>query len=181
MNKALAIALISASLASANATQVWNWSFADETGQFITDGTAGTPGTYTLLDFKVTSSGAGATLGSLSAGDYATGAVAYSTDQPFYFDWDGSAVTQWHHSGANLFNWWAFDDVAGPGQYYFGWDLDNVNTTSKATYYLTATTSGYVPEVGTISVSPVPDAGSALAMLGGAGALMFTLRLRSRQ
>jgi hypothetical protein len=29
---------------------LWNWSFAGETGQFLTDGAAPVPGSYTLLD-----------------------------------------------------------------------------------------------------------------------------------
>ena len=50
--------------------EIWIWSFAGEQGHFLTDGTTPVPGTYTLIDFDVTSSAAGGTLGSVSGGQY---------------------------------------------------------------------------------------------------------------
>ncbi len=48
---------------NSRADQIWIWSFANERGTFLTDGTASVPGTYTLIDFSVTASSAGGTIG----------------------------------------------------------------------------------------------------------------------
>lgn len=118
----------------ANANIIWNWSFASEAGQFVTDGDSPIAGTYTMMDFSVTSSATGGTLGSLSGGNYATN--AFSTYQPFSFDWDGSEVTKWNSEGFNTFDWWVFRDVAIPNQYYFfGWDTGNINDVTRGAHY----------------------------------------------
>ena len=122
----------------ANAAVLWKWSFANETGTFTTSGTAAggvaAPGSYTLSDFSVTASQAGGTIGSLSGGQYVT--CGYATDQPYSFDWNGNAVTQWNQSGANTFNWWVFDDVANlQDAYFFGWQTGNNNVASQAAFY----------------------------------------------
>ena len=99
--------------------RIWIWSFAGEQGHFLTDGTTPVPGTYTLIDFDVTSSAAGGTLGSVSGGQY----VAAGSDsvQPVSMAWNGSAVTLWSAAGFNSFNWWPFSDLVEPPKaYLFG-------------------------------------------------------------
>ena len=46
----------------------WNWSFSSESGQFITDGLGYGPGSYNLIDFSVTNSSLGSTIGSFLGG-----------------------------------------------------------------------------------------------------------------
>lgn len=179
--KLSAIALVALSFTSARANTVWNWSFGTEAGQFVMAGSSFAPGTYTLVDFSVTSSGAGATIGSLSGGQYSTG--HFSTSQPFTFDWNGVSVTAWYHSGINTFNWWAFEDLPGPGSVFFGWGLNNVNIVNSGAYYTGNNSS--VPALGTISVVPgttsVPDTGSTVALFVTAiVALGFLKRTDSR-
>src|SRR4051812_12468031 len=110
----------------ASATIVWDWSFNGEAGTFLTDGVAtanvAAPGRYTnILDFAVTSSAAGAGLGSVSGGQYSTLEVSspVGTDPSAYFDWDGSSVTDWNHGALNL---WGFHDrtTGGDKFYVFG-------------------------------------------------------------
>jgi PEP-CTERM motif len=111
----------------------WDWSFGSESGTFTTDGTSAVPGTYTISDFSVTSSGLGASIGSLSGGKYA--ASGYNTNQPYAFDYNGSSVTKWDAAGNNSFNWLVFDDLANNYFYFFGWQQYNINTVDQATYY----------------------------------------------
>ena len=101
---------------TSEADQIWIWSFAGEQGHFLTDGTTPVPGTYTLIDFDVTSSAAGGTLGSVSGGQY----VAAGSDsvQPYSMAWNGSAVTLWSAAGFNSFNWWPFSDLVEPPKAY---------------------------------------------------------------
>jgi hypothetical protein len=128
---------------SAQASIVWDWSFNSgaETGTFLTDDGIGN--TYGLTDFTVTSTSEGATLGSWSDLSYSTD--AYATLDPYSFNWDGTAVTQWNQSGSNSFNWWVFEDVASGANsfaYLFGYANPNpddfqqaVNVPTSALYY----------------------------------------------
>jgi hypothetical protein len=114
------LAMLLLSAATSEADQMWLWSFAGERGHFLTDGATPAPGTYTLIDFDVTSSSAGGTIGSVSGGQY----IAAGSDsvQPYSMAWDGHAVTLWTAAGFNTFNWWPFSDqVAPPKAYLFGW------------------------------------------------------------
>ena len=159
---------------SANASIVWDWSFASEAGQFITDGdlNAGVAnaGTYNFIDFSVTSSSTGGEIGSFSNGDYQT---EYSTDIPLSFDWNGSHVTAWNHSGDNLFDWWAFSSttVGLESVYFFGWDTGNVNDPARAAHYNVLLGILAVGDVVVTEAIPVPAAvwlfGSGLLCLFG--------------
>jgi hypothetical protein len=183
MKKLLLITLLGASLASVQATQVWDWSFGTESGQFVTDGTGTSPGTYTMQDFIVTTSAVGGTIGSLSGGAYATD--VFVTYQPFSFEWNGTSVTKWNQSGYNTFDWWAFNDVPGPGMYFFGWNLGNINDPTSGAYWRDNMGLDSALALGTISVTPasqpMPDAGSSLAMLGGVFAFMGALGRKLRK
>lgn len=165
MRKAILITLVlGANLAAANANLVWDWSFGTESGQFVTDGTSFLPGQYTLQNFIVTGSSVGAAIGSLNAGDYVTGAAAFSTYQPFSFTWNGTSVTTWNHAaGGNSFDWWAFDDVREPGMYFFGWALGNINDPTSGAYWLNNSGAAGAPALGTISVTPVPEPSTVVA------------------
>jgi hypothetical protein len=127
------------------ATTVWDWSFAGESGQFITDGDglleAGQPaaGTYLLQDFIVTSSSAGATLGSsgdtLSSflGDYAV--VHPYAPPPYSFLWDGSQVTAWLNADELTSDWWEFAEMGDQLlSYRFGLDANSIFAADQATY-----------------------------------------------
>ena len=88
---------VCASPALVKAAIIWDWNFASESGQFVTDGTlvAGSapPGTYTMSDFTVTVSGFGAPLGSVSGGPWD---VPTGLSTPYTLSWDGSVVPQWY-------------------------------------------------------------------------------------
>lgn len=184
MKKTILVAVLSlfaglTQVAQANTT--WDWSFGTESGQFVMDGSGYSAGTYNLVDFSVTSSAVGGTIGSLSGGQYATGDNAFSTAQPFSFDWDGSNVTAWHHAGINGFSWWAFDDVPGAGKYFFGWGVGNFNIVNSGAYWLNNNGLQGAPALGIISVSAarsVPDSGSTLAMFGVAILAFGSIRRR---
>lgn len=163
----------------ASASIIWNWSFTSEAGQFVTDGTNAVPGTYTLVDFSVTASTTGGTIGSLSGGQYFV--PLFSTDPPLSFVWDGTQVTQWLHSGGNTFDWWAFGDSTQAGYaYFFGWDTGNINDPTRGAHY-----NGLINDplaVGTLSISPdggaVPEP-SAMILLGGGLAFLAFMRKRA--
>ncbi len=94
---------------AADINWVWiNAGTGTEQGTFVTDGnlvgTDAPAGSYTLLDFSVTASIYGATLGSVSGGQWLIG-------QPDVgFEWDGSQATQlWRQNGdfTNGFGFWS--------------------------------------------------------------------------
>ncbi len=160
--KKLAIAITALALmpSMAQADIIWDWSFANTSGQFITDGDDPTnPGIFTLIDFSVTASDV-ATLGSLSGGEYASD--GFATTQPYAVHWDGNAVTLWDSAGNNSFDWWVFRDLMAAVESYifFGWETGNINTVDQASYYnppccdapsfLLTVTPASVPEPGTL-------------------------------
>jgi hypothetical protein len=170
----VAILILVASVSAAKADIVWDWSFDDEAGQFITNGSIASPGTYTMLDFLVITSAAGATIGSLSGGNYYTDTddiPVFYTRQPFSFDWDGSKITLWKHSGTNTFDWWVFGDVVNNNLYYFfAYNIGNVNDPAKAALYDKDLEDSLLRVVGDLTVEPanassVPEP-SAMILLG---------------
>jgi hypothetical protein len=182
-NLLLALALVAATPASAAIT--WSWSFAGEAGTFVTDGelVAGVaaPGTYNLTDFSATASTVGATLGSLSGGQY--NASGFSTNLPYAFSWNGSAVTFWDSAGGNSFDWWVFDDLAvAPGWYFFGWDTGNINDPTRAAFYTGDINNPLT--VGTVTVSvagsgAIPEPATWAMLITGFGLIGTALRRRT--
>lgn len=126
------VVLVILLFASSGHAMIWNWSFSNESGTFTTDG-LGTPGWYNVLDFSVTSTGMGATIGSWVGGQY--NASGYSTNTPYKFQWDGATVVKWDSAGSNSFDWLVFDDLAKPYYYFFGWETGNKNTVDQAAYF----------------------------------------------
>jgi len=151
----LAVLFVVALTSPVRGSITWDWSFASEAGQYETDGTlsagGAAPNTYRVLDFSVTSSATGGTLGSLRGGQYTT--RTHANREPYYFVWDGSGVTQWLHSGSNLFDWHVYEDATAtswpPGWYFFGWDIGNINDPTSGAHQGWTTLAQ-----GTISVSP---------------------------
>lgn len=125
--------LVALSANAANA-EVWRWSFGGEQGT-ITATADGAPGTYRMTDFEVTSSKAGALIGSKSSGAYRTN--NFGTDEAYTFLWNGSKVESWHHQGINTFDWWVFQEMRGSGSRFFfiGWDAGNVNDPGSAAFF----------------------------------------------
>ncbi len=161
----------------AHADVTWNWSFGGEAGQFVTDGAGGGAGTYNLIDFSVTSSSVGGTIGSLLGGQYVDG--QFSTEMPYSFVYDGSAVTQWLHSGSNSFDWWTFDSLSSDISYFFGWDFGNINDPTKGTWWISNAAGDSGPATVTVTaadVAAIPEPGS-MALLGlGLSGLLFARR-----
>ena len=144
----------------------WDWSFNSEVGGFVTDGSNYDPGVYTIVDFLVTSSVVGGTLGSIGGGEYTQS--GFSTDPPYSFAWDGFTVTQWFHSGGNTFDWHVYEDQVNSNHFYFfGWAAGNINDPTSAAYYDANT--GTPLSVGTVTVTPIPGP-SGLVILAIAGA-----------
>ena len=140
-SRTVAAALLVALTAAPQAAQAqitWNWSFGTNTGTFSTNGTApggiAAPGTYNFTDFSLTSSGDGAAIGSVSGGQY--NASGFSTNTPYDFNWNGSAVTFWNSAGGNTFDWWVFQNAANSNDYiFFGWGSGNINDPTQAAHY----------------------------------------------
>jgi hypothetical protein len=87
---------------------MWVWSFGGEAGTFETIGTVSGAGTYGYVpgSFTVTSSTQGLPIGSVAGGQYLDGYAILSTSLPYSLVYDGSAVTDWLKTGANLADWW---------------------------------------------------------------------------
>lgn len=179
-------ALVAASLslaAPAQAQITWSWSFANEYGQFITNGSApggvAAAGTYTFTDFIVSSTGSGASLGSYSGGQYSPS--GFGTTLPYDFTWDGSAVTTWNSAGSNLFDWWVFQDNAHPANYYFfGWQQGNTNYAGEAAYFDSNGSLSQSSHIVNVAVSnTVPEPSSVALLAVGAAAIMLVRRRRA--
>ena len=155
------LALFALSSAS-NANVIWDWSFSGETGQFETDGSGGA-GTYNLIDFSVTSSSVGGTIGSLLGGEYVDG--QFSTHTPYSFNYDGASVTSWLHSGSNTFDWWTFDSVSSNISYFFGWDSGNVNDPAMGAWWTANDIGLHGASNVTVTATSVPEP-ATIALLG---------------
>ena len=172
--------------ASSNASITWDWSFGSNAGQFTTTGTAigtvASPDTYAITDFSVTSSGTGATVGSLSGGEY--GSDLLDTTLPYSLVWDGAVVTSWIHSGGNSFKWLVFDDLSNANAFFFGFETGNVNTPMQATYYLDSLTSSapsFDLSINVSSIAPIPEP-EIYALMGiGLGLMGWVGRRRKLQ
>lgn len=171
---------LAVSATSSNASISWDWSFGSNSGQFTTTGTAvgnvASAGTYSITDFAVTSSGTGATLGSLLGGQY-DDSDTYATNLPYSLVWDGSVVTSWIHSGLNSFKWLVFDDLSNSNYFFFGYETGNKNTPMQAIYTPYSTTSSAL-SINVSGVAPIPEP-EIYAMLGmGLGLLSWIGRRR---
>ena len=166
----VAAALLLCALASSSQATTWAWSFGTEHGTFVTTGTDSTAGTYEVLDFSVTASGHGASLGSLSGGAYQ--ANAYDTSAPYRFEWNGTAVTRWLHGGANLYDWNLYHDSTLPDRYYaFGLDGLFFNVPTSAAYVSLTGITGQALESTPFTVTAIPEPANLALMLAGLGFL----------
>jgi hypothetical protein len=172
-------------LSTANATIVWDWSFNGEAGTFQTDGIAqgnvAAPGQYNFQNFAVTSSAAGAGLGSVTGGQYAwilaTFLPAPGGKSFTAFDWNGSSVTEWYRAGWES-NWvfmpWVLYSKTGStiyGLYDFG-DKYGAGLDPTSAYLI----GGGLISEGTLSVtvaSPVPEPSTWAMMIIGFCGLGF--------
>jgi hypothetical protein len=147
----------------ANADILWNWSFAGESGTFLTNGTAvgqvATPGTYLFKDFTAGLSAVGEPVGSVTGGQYVASGF-FDTSTPYSFVWSGSAVTEWDKTGLNDFIWWVFNN-AGLDFYFFGSTVLNENDPTQAVVFR----DGVYLTHGTINVAPAVPEPSTWAML----------------
>jgi hypothetical protein len=168
----LAAAAALLAMASTSHAITWTWSFGTERGTFETDGT-GAAGTYQVLDFAVTASGVGGTIGSFSDGAYTANNLG--TTMPYSFDWDGTQITQWHKVGGNTFDWNIYQQTSQPDHFYFfGWADGNLNVPMSAGYF--DMTRANTVASGALSLSPVPEPTSLALMLGGVSLLALRAR-----
>jgi hypothetical protein len=173
------------SAATCEADQMWTWSFAGEAGHFLTDGATPVPGTYTLIDFDVTSSAAGGRIGSVSGGQY----LAEGSDsvQPYAMMWDGHAVTLFTAAGFNSFNWWPFSDQdAHLKAYLFGWAFSplggQVNDVHSAGLWdgRRGVAIGRLTVRPAASSNPTPEPASLMLVAGGLAGIASQRRRRRR-
>lgn len=152
--------------ASAHADVTWNWSFAGQAGQFVTDGSLtdgkAAAGTYSLLDFSVTTATAGESIGTGTGGVYWP--EGFSTTMPYAFNWDGSAVRLWDSAGSNTFDWWPLHDVKTGLYIFFGTAPGPINDPTNAIVWnLKPFASGKV----TVSVAAVPEPETYAMLMAG--------------
>ena len=158
---ALVVSLIAAT--KSEASLIWTWSFAGETGEFITDGVTPSPGIYTLEDFIVRSDSFGEG-GSIGFGDYS--ASGFSTMPPYRMTWNGREVTFWDSAGTNHADWWPFTNVRTQTTFYlFGFDVPNVNDPKSAALWDLTTREALA--VGQVTVAPVPEPATWLLLSSG--------------
>ncbi len=159
--------LLAVSAPSSHASISWDWSFGTNSGQFTTTGTAignvASAGTYSVTNFAVTSSGTGATIGSLLGGQY-DDSDSLVTNLPYSLVWDGSVVTSWIHSGSSGFDWLVFDDLSNSNYFFFGYETGNINTAMQAAYFPYSETSSTL-SINVSSVAAIPEP-EIYAMMG---------------
>ena len=165
----------------ANADILWNWSFAGESGTFLTNGTAvgqvATPGTYLFKDFTVGLSAVGEPVGSVTGGQYVASGF-FDTSTPYSFVWNGSAVTEWDKTGLNDFNWWVFNNAVGLDFYEFGETTSNINDPTQAVIFR----NGVYLTHGAVNVAPsVPEPSTWAMMILGFAGVGFMAYRRSRK
>lgn len=145
------------------ATIIWDWSFAGEAGQFITDGSlsggSALADTYTITDFIVTASASGMALGSLSGGEY------FDCCADSGFIWDGTTATQFFRFSGGATN-----------------GIDMFQTGTNLFYVFELGTGGIVDEYSgpqisgalTLSAATVPEPGTFALLCIGLAGLGFT-------
>lgn len=92
----MTVILFAFAMGNAQGAMVWDWQFAGESGQFVTDGSDYAGGTYTITEFIVLQSAEGMPTGSMGDGTYIENTYAWTP--PFFFVWDGTMVTDWGES-----------------------------------------------------------------------------------
>jgi hypothetical protein len=168
----------------ARADVIWNWSFDGQAGTLTTGGSAvgGTAlaGTYTLIDFSVTTSAAGEQLGSVSGGQYSDSSGTLSTEPPYSLQWSGSAVTQFDQSGSNLANWWVIEDTSLAEYFLFGFGVSGLNSGEATLSLCTPCTSPLATGALTVEPVPAPLIGSGLPVVLAVGGVFFGAKLLER-
>ena len=148
---------------------VWEWSFADEVGEFITDSQivcSGkvSSGTYTLVDGERSFSVISSSLPLLAGSTFKAG-KGYGGKLPLVFDWDGHKVVKWDCScvlGIKR-DWLTFrSSFKCKYDYIFGFDDQDKKGSfaSKASLY--DNSKGLSIAKGEVSVLPIVYCGSEI-------------------
>jgi hypothetical protein len=152
----LSAAVLIVGLASeARADTLWTWSYASESGTFVTDGDppCGEPapaGTYSILDFSVTASAFPGNVGSLSGGEF-------SQNQPVQgFVWDGVEPIQWFRSSGTFTNGSNFLRVGINLRYLFAVDFYGIDDLADPGVFLVSSDSVDMQSVVEACPTPTP-------------------------